>query len=209
MDFQSDTLNIHSLRNLTNKQKLIILSLLVAVTAAAFLWFVWIPKNDEIARVERELSNLNSSINIQRVKVRRLPELKKEHRALQRQLAEQKEQLPSEAEIEILLKQVSELGGKSGLDFKLWKPAPKKEDASGLYIEIPVNIEVVGGYHSVGTFFDQISKLKRIINVSDIKMSSPKLQQNQVKIRTVFSATAFASMEKGSAAGAPSKGMVQ
>lgn len=191
MDIQLDTL-----KNLSNKQKLIAFSLFIAVTAGAFIWFVFIPKSDEIAKIEREISNLNEEINVHRVKVRRLDELKRENRALQRQLEEQKEQLPSEAEIEILLRQVSELGGRSGLDFKLWRPGPRKVNDSGLYMEIPVSVEVAGGYHSVGVFFDKISKLKRIINVSNIRMASPEMKSDRIEIQTHFSATAFASVEE-------------
>jgi len=133
---------------------------------------------------------------VHRVKVRRLDTLRQENRALQLRLAEQKEQLPNEAEIDQLLKQVSDLGGRSGLNFKLWKPGPRKKNASGLYLEIPVSIEVSGGYHSVGTFFDKISKLKRIINVSNIKMTSAKVEKSRMMIQTSFSATAFASISE-------------
>ncbi|MBN4054728.1 hypothetical protein JYT87_03375, partial [Nitrospira defluvii] len=89
MDFQLDTL-----KNLSNKQKMIAISLFIAVTAGAFIWFVFIPKSDEIARIEKKISNLNEEINIHRVKVRRLEDLRRENRVLQSQLEEQKEQLP-------------------------------------------------------------------------------------------------------------------
>lgn len=189
-------LQLNTLKNLSNKQKLIGLFMAVILVSGAFIWFVFIPKGEAIEKIEKEIAALNDEINVQRVKVRRLDVLKKEYLALQRQLKEQKEQLPSQAEIEVLLKQVSELGGRSGLDFKLWRPGAKKENASGLYIEIPVSVEVAGGYHSVGAFFDKISKLRRIVNVSNIKMSSPVVDQNRVTIQTRFSATAFASSEK-------------
>jgi len=142
------------------------------------------------------MAGLNNEINIHRTKVRRLDELKKENSDLQRQLAVLKEQLPPEAEVEILLKQVSELGGRTGLDFKLWQPVQKKPNSSGLYVEIPVNVEVAGGYHSLGAFFDKISKLPRIINVSNIRMGASKAQANRVFIQTSFSATAFASLDE-------------
>lgn len=186
---------LDTLKKMTSRQKLALIFLLLVITSSAFIWFVFIPTNETISQIEIEISELNNDINIQRVKIRRLEDLKQENKKLQHQLTELKEQLPPEAEVALLLKQVSELGGRSGLDFKLWKPAPKKVSSSGLYIEIPVNIEVAGAYHSVGIFFDKISKLKRIINISNIKMSSPKIRENFVTIQTRFSATAFASVE--------------
>lgn len=189
-------INLETIKSLSNKQKFVAIFLTIAVFAGSFIWFVFIPKNEEIAKTERTISTLSNEINVLRVKVRRLDQLKREDRILQRKLREMKEELPSEAEIEFLLKQVSDIGGRSGLDFKLWRPGPKVENASGLYTEIPVNIEVAGGFHSVGIFFDKISKLKRIINVSNIRMSSPTINRNRVMIQTSFSATAFASAEK-------------
>ncbi len=189
-------INLETIKTLSNKQKFVAIFLTIAIFAGSFIWFVFIPKNEEIAQAERAISSLSNEINVLRVKVRRLAQLKREDMLLQRKLREMKEQLPSEAEIEFLLKQVSDLGGRSGLDFKLWRPGAKVENPSGLYTEIPVNIEVAGGYHSVGVFFDKISKLRRIINVSDIRMFSPKIERNRVMIQTSFSATAFASTEK-------------
>jgi len=202
-------IDLETIKSLTNKQKFVAIFLVIAFFAGSFIWFVFIPKNEEIARVEREISSLSNEINVLRVKVRRLDQLKREDMVLQRKLREMKEQLPSEAEIEFLLKQVSDLGGRSGLDFKLWRPGAKIKNASGLYTEIPVNIEVAGGYHSVGVFFDKISKLRRIINVSNIKMSAPQIKRNRVLIQTRFSATAFASAEKPVVAANVSGGQVQ
>ena len=196
-------LDIETLRNLTKKQKMILFFLSIIVVSSIFIWFVFIPKNNEIARLRREISTLNNDINVHRIKVRRLAQLKSENRFLQAQLVGLKEQLPPEAEVALLLKQISELGGRSGLDFKLWKPAPRVVHAEGLYVEIPVNIEVAGGYHAVGVFFDKISKHKRIINVSNIQMSAPKVRRNKVTIQTRFSATAFASVGNEKGAGSP------
>jgi len=198
-------LDIESLKKLTKKQKMVLFFLSVVVVSGAFIWFVFIPKNDEIARLNREISTINNDINVHRIKVRRLVQLKRENSALQAQLKGLKEQLPPEAEVALLLKQVSELGGRSGLDFKLWRPAQRVVNSEGLYVEIPVNIEVAGSYHSLGVFFDKISKHKRIINVSNIQMSAPRLRRNKITIQTRFSATAFASLGDEKAAGAPMK----
>lgn len=188
-------LNMEKLKNLTNTQKFVSLVLVIVIISGVFVWFVFIPKSGEISTLNGQIAALNNDINIHRIKVKRLDELIAENRQLQLQLAALKEQLPPEAEVEILLKQVSDLGGRTGLDFKLWRPAEKRPSASGLYVEIPVNVEVAGAYHALGVFFDKISKLPRIINVSNIRMGSSKLEQNKVLIQTSFSATAFASVE--------------
>lgn len=194
------------LKNLTNTQKFVSLVLISVILSGAFVWFVFIPKSGEISVLNGEIAGLNNEINVHRIKVKRLDDLIKENRELQRQLAELKEQLPPEAEVEILLKQVSDLGARTGLDFKLWRPAAKRPNSSGLYVEIPVDVEVAGGYHALGVFFDKISKLPRIVNVSNIRMGNSlnsKSDPQRVSIQTTFNATAFAVVEGGAATPPP------
>ncbi|HEY5599822.1 MAG TPA: type 4a pilus biogenesis protein PilO [Candidatus Manganitrophaceae bacterium] len=202
-------INLEKLKSLTNTQKFISLVLILVIISGAFVWFIFIPKSAEISQFNEAINSLNNDINVHRTKARRLEELIKENKELQRQLAELKEQLPPQAEVEILLKQVSELGGRTGLDFKLWKPAEKKQNPSGLYVEIPVNVEVAGGYHALGVFFDKISKLPRIVNVSNIKMGNAKIEKNKFLIQTSFSATAFASVDESAVQKLPEKGKAQ
>jgi len=188
-------MNLDFFKNLPTYQKLLALFLINILIVAMFFWFFYLPQNNTIAGLQTDLAKLDSEIGIQRAKVEKLEQLKKENAELERQLAEKKEQLPPEAEVASLLKQVSDLGLRVGLDFKLWKPSAKKEDPSGLYAEIPVDVEVDGGYHTIAMFFDSVSKLPRIVNISNIKMGTPKVEKGRLAVHTAFVATAFAASE--------------
>lgn len=196
-------MNFDWLHNLPTYQKLGALGLVVAIVIALFFYIFFIPKNSKISTLETEISKLQNEISVNETRARRLEELKKENAELERQLTEKKEQLPPEAEAANLLKQVSDLGLRVGLDFKLWKPGTKKNDPSGLFAEIPVNVEVAGGYHTTAMFFDRISKLSRIVNIGDLKMSSAKVEKGRVEIQTTFIATAFAALVEAPAKEAP------
>ena len=50
------------------------------------------------------------------------------------------------------------------------KPTASKE----FYTEVPFEIELDGPYYSVISFFDQVSKLERIVNVSDLLVANTK-----------------------------------
>lgn len=162
---------------------------------AAFVWWVYLPQYDEIGHLKEEVSRRRKDVKRHEEKLIHLDELKKENAALQRRLADLKEQLPQQPEIEGLLKQVDELGRSTGLNVSLLKPADKKENASGLYVEIPVSIDVVGGYQSLRLFFDKVARLPRIINVSHIRIGNPRIEQNKTSIQTSFLATVFAAYE--------------
>ena len=188
---------VDQIKHLTQIQKVVIALLGVLVILGAFVWFVFIPNSDEISRLEATIAELRNDINVRRVMVRHLEELKVENLLLENRLAVLQKKFPSEAEVETFLKQVSDLGEKAGLNFKLWKPSERRVHVSRLYLEVPVAVEVSGEYHSLGIFFDQISHLPRVINWADIKMGNAKLDKNRVMIETSFLATAFASVPAG------------
>ncbi|MBI3358030.1 MAG: type 4a pilus biogenesis protein PilO [Nitrospirae bacterium] len=194
---------LEKLQALTPKQRYISFSGVVMVLLVAFIWQVFIPKNKVIRQMREEVSALNNDINIRRTKARRLEALRAEYVVLRKQLVELETHLPSESEVDILLKQVSNLGEENGLLVKLWKPEPRKQNASGIYTEIPMRVEVNGGYHSVGAFFEKISELPRIITISSIKMGSATRDHDRFAIETSFLATTFSVIQKTEASSTP------
>jgi len=190
-------LNLNAIKALPTYQKALMGGILVVAVVALFFVFIAKPKIDEIGTLKQQITQINNEIQVNQAKARRLDELKRENVELAHQLAVLKEQLPPESEVASLLKQVSDLGIKTGLDFKLWKPSERRPGASGLYTEIPVDVEVAGGYHAVAAFFDRIGKLPRIVNVSGLKMTNPKVDKSRLMIQTTFRATAFAAMDAG------------
>ena len=190
--------NTQDLKNIPLFQKVIFLGVVLSIIIGSFMYLVFLPKKSEIKALEVANSKLNDDINVNRIKIRRLDALKKENQELLKELNKRKAQLPSEGEVATLLKQVSDLGVGTGLDIKLWRPGPSKRNPSGLFVSLPVNVEVSGGFHSVAMFFDRINKLPRIVTISDIKMSNGKEDASGMKIQTKFVATAFAAVSKPS-----------
>ena len=188
---------IEAFQNLPKNSKILTAVLFFVVIVGGFLYFIFLPQKADVDAMQAQVTNLNSQITIDQVKARKLEALIHENSELQDKLDALRAQLPDEQEVSDLLRQVSEQGVQSGLDFKLWKPGPRKADPSGLYVEIPVNVEVAGGYHAVALFMDRVSKFSRIVNVSDMKMQGGKsIKGDRVSIQTTFVATTFAAVEK-------------
>ena len=185
-------MNLDVVKNLPLYQKGLALGLIVALTIAMASWLVFLPKNNRIAALKTDIAKIESEIGTNRARADKLEILKKENAHLERLLMEKKQQLPPQAEIESLLKQISDLGLRAGLNFKLWRPSAKKENPNGLYSEIPVDVEIEGGYHTIATFFDSVADLPRIVNITGIRMSNPRLDRGRVLMQTSFVATAFA-----------------
>jgi type IV pilus assembly protein PilO len=186
------SLNLDSLRNVPAAQKLVLLFLLVGVLIAGFYFYIAEPKSANIEALRAENTRLDGEIQTLTIKVKHLDELIAASRQLEIELAKKKERLPPEEEAIMLLKQISDLGIRLGLDIKLWKPGTQSEDASKLFVKMPVNVEVTGVYHTAALFFDRINRLPRIITVSGLKMGSPKVEQGRIVSQTTFDLVAYA-----------------
>ena len=174
-------------------QKVAMLVLVLVGIGVGFYYYFEEPLQTNIDSLKSEIAKLNTEINTNKARIAKLEELKQLNAELLRQLAKNQEHLPPEEEAVTLLKQLSDLGTRIGLDLKLWRPGPRVEDSSKLFVRLPVDVEMSGGYHTLALFFDRIGKLPRIINVNKIKMGGGKEERGRVSVQTSFQITAFAS----------------
>ena len=79
-------------------------------------------------------------------------------------------QLPSETEVPGLVDDVTETGEGSGLEFN--NIALQREVIREFYIELPMDIDVVGDYHDFGTFVSGVASLDRIVTLHDFTITA-------------------------------------
>jgi len=118
-----------------------------------------------------------------------MPDRQKEVEVLDRQLKLAIARLPDEKEIPDLLSSVSNLGRDSGLDILIFRQKP--ETYQEFYAQVPVEMQVRGGYHQVAAFFDRVGKLDRIVNVSDISMKDPKVVGDDMVLQANCQVTTY------------------
>ena len=189
-------INFNKIKNLPVKLQALIFGLPALVFIILFVVMIFLPKNKEIKTLNAQITKLNQEIAVSQDKVKILDKLIEENKALKAKLESLKEQLPEEKEVSVLLQQISESGLQSGLEVLLWRPEAKKTSPENLYVEIPVKVEVLTGYHNLGVFFSHISRLPRLVNISDIDLSI-KTQKGKGKdglITAAFTARTFASV---------------
>ncbi|MDP9161341.1 MAG: type 4a pilus biogenesis protein PilO [Acidobacteriota bacterium] len=96
-----------------------------------------------------------------------------------RQLANLKQQLdierrivPDEKEVDGFMRTLDAEATKSGIELRRYtaKPVASKE----FYSEVPFEVELDGPYYSMLNFFDHVAKLERIVNVSNLLLSTTK-----------------------------------
>lgn len=103
-------------------------------------------------------------------------------------------QLPSDTEVPGLLEDVTRTGLGSGLEFEEIKLLP--EVTQQFYIELPIQISVVGAYHDLATFVSGVASLPRIVTLHDFEIKPVDTESSSV-IRMSVMAKTYRYNDKG------------
>jgi len=187
---------MESIDNLSPAKKNILLILPPLLIIVLSITFLILPTLDERSRIEADVEKQRTAIQLTEHQANRLTSLIAENEASKKRLAELEAKLPEEKEVSGLLKQVSDLGLKSGLGIVLWRPAAKTVHPSKDVYEIPVNVEMRGIYHRIGQFFSNITRLERIVNLNNVSMKSTgKIsRKGSATLAVTFTAVTYSSI---------------
>ena len=179
---------------LDQKKKLFIFIAVCALPIALFVFLYFSPKTKEITGLSNNKTNLEREIQKVEATVRELDKHKAEMKETELKFRAASLLLPEQKEIPSLLTNISSQGTNSGLEFISFKP--RAETPKEFYAEIPVSITINGPYHNIGLFLDKISKLPRIVTVSDINMGSPAMVDGEMYLKTTFNLITYRFLEK-------------
>lgn len=155
---------------------------LIIIPAAIFYFAFFQPNSHKIASLENQKDTLEKEIREVELRVADLKKFEKELEEASAIFEATSVLLPKDKEIPKLLTDISALGRSAGLEFLTFKP--QADIPKDFYAEIPITINVRGPYHNIGFFLDQVSKLERIVSVSNIKMSAPKKDGNEMLLNS-------------------------
>ncbi|MFQ5655932.1 MAG: type 4a pilus biogenesis protein PilO [Candidatus Methylomirabilales bacterium] len=158
--------------------------------AIVFVWWSYLlkPAWENRDRLIAEVARLEQDILQKRQISKELPRLEAARAALQQELQKAVRRLPEEKEIPDLLTEINRLGQESGLAFTLFKPGRPKQGE--FYTRIPIRMKAEGTYHSLGRFFEQIGRMERIVNITDLKVNQVR-KAGGGTITGEFTATTF------------------
>ena len=174
---------------LEKRERFIACALAVLLVAAGYWYFVYSGRRAEMATTLGKIVNLRDQRDHKQQMIASLDAVRSAVRELQAQVREAEVRLPDSKEIPDLLSTVSSAGRESGLEILLFRQKPERYQ--DFYAEVPVDVLVRGNYHQVATFFDRVGQLDRIVNVSDISMKEPKIENGSLIVDTACSAVTF------------------
>jgi type IV pilus assembly protein PilO len=187
-----------------------ILALVGVVLTLALYFTVFNSKSGENATAQKALNEkLQENAELEKYRTK-LDDIERQLASLKQQLEIERHIVPDEKEVDGFMKMLNSEAMKAGVELRRYtaRPTANKE----FYTEVPFEVELDGPYYSTLNFFDRVSKLERIVNVSQLLVASTKkpgdaktLHQYQYAPNESIVATCLATTFFSHDQGAPSK----
>ena len=163
---------LEKIESLSQVQRIIISVGSFVVIAGIFIYFLYLPKYEKINSLKKQLTDLEQKLSTAKRNAADLKKFQAKMKEAEAQFNMAMKKLPETKEIPSLLTAISDSGQQVGLEFLLFEP--KKEKKKEFYAEIPVAMSLRGNYHNLAIFFDQVARLNRIVNITNIQMTRAK-----------------------------------
>ena len=195
---------IDRLSKIPRNQRMAIYAVLYVILAALYISLGYLPKSTEISELQTKHAELEIQLEEIEQQVSQRDEARARMQNLKDQLIVALQELPEDREIPVLLKEISSLARKAGLEILRFQPL--SEEIREYVAEIPVALEVEGNYHDVAQFFDALSDMDRIVYVQDIEMQSPEERGGKVYLRVTGNVVTFRFLSEEEIEAGQSKG---
>jgi type IV pilus assembly protein PilO len=164
--------NFHELSGLKQWGAVIVGGALVTV---ALYFTVFKSQSDKNAAAQHALQDKvreNNELESYRPK---LKDIERQLANLKQQLEIERRIVPDDKQVDSFIESMDAEAAKAGVELRRYtaKPVAAKE----YYSELPFDLELDGPYYSMLKFFDHVSKLERIVNISGLLVSNTKNPQ--------------------------------
>ena len=139
----------------------------VALVGAGWYFLLQDQQNVLVAK-QREEMTLTQTYRSKAAMVASLPAYEKQMGQVKKMLAEMEYALPDSQAMASLLTEITNAVLSQGLTITLFQP--RDEVPYGVYAMVPIDIEVMGGFHQVAKFVSTISAMDRIVTVRNLSM---------------------------------------
>jgi type IV pilus assembly protein PilO len=143
---------------------LIVLGIGAGIAYYAFL----LPMQQEIEQATQQSVQLQAQIEQMQAIERKLPQYIREIEVQKKRLEQLKSSLPDEKETATIIRRVQGFAVSSSIIIRTFRPQESAQ--RDFYTEWPIQMEFNGSYHSLGLFFEKISRYARIINVTNLNI---------------------------------------
>ncbi len=180
---------IEKLARLPRAARMGAIAAILAAIGAGYYFLSYQGAMSEVASTRAQAQELQRKLNKVRAVANNLSEFEQEVADLERELEKALKQLPNRKQFEDLLRDISTVGKKVGVQIKSIEREP--ETMHDFYAEVPFKLELEGEYHDVARFFDRVARLPRIVNVGALKVLVGTENSSQTILRIEGTASTF------------------
>ena len=151
-------------------QGMIVVCVLAAGLAFAYWNYMWSPRNEELATLQTRIETLTEANEKARLDVARgtAAKMREEADQMGRVLAVMRRLVPVANEVPTLLEQISTAARQTGLD--LGEVTPLGVIPGEVFDTHRFKMSVVGPYHRVARFLDNVGSMTRIVAPMNVSM---------------------------------------
>ncbi|MDO4682078.1 MAG: type 4a pilus biogenesis protein PilO [Lautropia sp.] len=148
--------------------KVLLLSGIVAVLLGLGWFFYWSSLDEELAMYKGQEVSLREEFTKKVAKAVNLDDLRRQKVLAEQYVGVLEKQLPSRAEMDALLSDINQAGVGRGAQLQLFKPGAVQLKSH--YAELPISVQVTGGFHDLAAFSSDLANLPRIVTLNDIRI---------------------------------------
>lgn len=153
-------------------RKAIFLCVLLGILVASY-FLVFAPTNARINKARAEIEQKNAMLDKLRLATARRDDLENANQQIKASIEEIQARLPSGKEMPEVLRQVTTLASKTGLEVPKFT-ASDKPIQSGLALEQQIDVEIHGDFDGFYQFLLELERLPRISRIPDIEINRSK-----------------------------------
>jgi type IV pilus assembly protein PilO len=152
------------------KVQIIVLVMIAIALTGALYFTVYKAIADDNAVKAATLESRIADVTALRPYGSRIPEMERQIESLREQLAVVNDIVPEEKAADEFMHVMQDTADSSGVEVRRYtaRPITNKD----FYTEVPFDIELDGSYYSMLNFFDRVSKLERIVNVTNLQVGA-------------------------------------
>ena len=153
-------------------------------------WQYWYgPQARALTAAQSRVTERRLELEGKRAKANVRAEAERQLRDLTAELRRAQARLPDQREIADLLSSIAASGRSAGLEITLFRQKP--EAYHDFYAGVPVEMQMRGTYHELATFLDRVKRLDRIVNVTDIHLTKPHIDNERMLLEATCMVTTF------------------
>lgn len=151
----------------------------VLITGGMY-FFLFKSQEDQNAKAQQSLdAKVQENRELEAYKPK-LAEIERQLASLKQQLDIERRIVPDEKEVDGFMKMLDAEALKAGIEIRSYTARPVT--SRDFYSEVPFDLELDGPFYSMLNFFNQVSKLERIVNISGLQVATVK-KPNGAKIK--------------------------